>query len=44
MRILLDECVHARLKRELSSHDVRTVREMGWDGIKNGKLLALAEQ
>jgi hypothetical protein len=27
------------LKRELSGFEVRTVAEMGWSGIKNGKLL-----
>ncbi len=44
MRILLDECLDWRLGRELQGHDVQTVREMGWDGIRNGKLLSLAEQ
>ncbi len=42
MRVLLDECVPKRLKRELTGHDVSTVPDMGWAGIKNGKLLALA--
>ena len=41
MRILLDECVPRPLRREFSSHDVRTIREMGWAGKKNGELLAL---
>jgi hypothetical protein len=41
MRILLDECVPRPLKRELASHDVHTVPEMGWSGKKNGELLAL---
>jgi len=41
MRILLDECVPQPLRRELTSHDVRTIREMGWAGKKNGELLAL---
>jgi hypothetical protein len=41
MRILLDECVPRRLRRELPGHDVRTVPEMGWSGKKNGELLAL---
>jgi hypothetical protein len=41
MRILLDECVPRRLRRELAGHDVRTVPEMGWSGKKNGELLAL---
>lgn len=43
MRVLLDECVPRRLKRELSEHEVVTVTEHGWSGIKNGRLLALAE-
>src|SRR5437868_6911762 len=41
MRILLDECVPRPLKRELSSHDVHTVPEMGWAGKKNDELLRL---
>lgn len=43
MRILLDECVPARLGRELVEHEVRTVPEMGWASRANGELLALAE-
>ena len=43
MRLLLDECVPKRLKRELPGHEVRTVQDMGWAGIKNGALLALAD-
>ena len=42
MRLLLDECVPTRLKRALPSHQVSTVVEEGWSGIKNGKLLAFA--
>ncbi len=42
MRLLLDESVPARLRRALPNHSVRTVGEMGWSGVKNGKLLALA--
>ena len=41
MRILLDECVPARLRRDLPGHDVQTVPGAGWAGIKNGKLLRL---
>jgi len=44
MRLLLDECVPARLRRALPSHDVSTVVVEGWSGVKNGKLLALAAQ
>ncbi|MGH9944609.1 MAG: DUF5615 family PIN-like protein [Pyrinomonadaceae bacterium] len=43
MRLLLDECVDRRLARELSGHEVKTVPQMGWAGIKNGRLLTLAE-
>ena len=42
MRLLLDECVPARLRQALPSHQVSTVVQEGWSGIKNGKLLALA--
>ena len=41
MKILLDECVTKHLKPFLSEHEVVTVREMGWSGVKNGKLLTL---
>ena len=41
MRVLLDECLPARLRRDLSSHEVTTVPQAGWVGIKNGKLLRL---
>lgn len=42
MHLLLDESVPNRFRRSLPNHEVRTVVEMGWSGIKNGKLLALA--
>jgi hypothetical protein len=42
MRLLLDESVPAKLRRALATHAVRTAVEMGWSGVKNGKLLALA--
>lgn len=44
MKILLDECVDWRLAHEITGHQVKTAREMGWDTIKNGELLALAEK
>ncbi len=43
MKLLLDECVPKRLKYRMSGHDVVTVVEAGWSGIKNGKLLSLAD-
>jgi len=42
VRVLLDECLLRRLKRELVGHDARTVPEMGWASKRNGELLALA--
>jgi predicted nuclease of predicted toxin-antitoxin system len=44
MRILLDECVPVRLRRYLLGHETRSVFQQGWAGIKNGKLLQLAQQ
>ena len=44
MRVLLDECLPRRLKREVDAGSVRTVPEAGWAGTKNGTLLRLAEQ
>ena len=44
MRILLDECLPKRLKRDLVGHVARTVPEMGWASKKNGELLVLAER
>jgi predicted nuclease of predicted toxin-antitoxin system len=41
MRILLDECLLARLRRDLPGHEVQTVPRAGCSGIKNGKLLRL---
>src|SRR5260221_3521731 len=41
MKILLDECVTKHLKPHLNNHEVFTVREMQWSGIKNGKLMTL---
>jgi predicted nuclease of predicted toxin-antitoxin system len=39
MRILLDECVDARLRRDMPGHTVQTVSHAGWAGVSNGKLL-----
>jgi predicted nuclease of predicted toxin-antitoxin system len=41
MRLLLDESVPSRLRRSFPEHEVHTVVEAGWSGVKNGKLLAL---
>src|SRR5438067_9457310 len=42
MKILLDECVTRYLKRDLAAHDVSTVEEAGFKGLKNGRLLQAA--
>ena len=42
MRILLDENLNWRLKRELPGHDVESVTQIGWAGIQNGALLRQA--
>ncbi len=44
MRVLLDECVDWRLLRDLTGHDVKTARQMGWSEVKNGKLLRLTAE
>jgi hypothetical protein len=44
MRLILDECIDRRLARDLAGHEVKTVPQMGWAGIKNGRLLALVEE
>jgi len=42
MRVLLDECVSRALRAELPGHEVKTIAEAGWAGVKNGGLLQLA--
>jgi predicted nuclease of predicted toxin-antitoxin system len=44
MKLLLDECIDRRLARDLPGHFVRTVPQMGWATIKNGRLLRRAEK
>jgi hypothetical protein len=43
-RLLLDESVPAGLRYLLTAFEVKTAPEMGWAGVSNGRLLALAEQ
>jgi hypothetical protein len=44
VRVLLDECVDWHLARALMDHEVKTARQMGWTGLKNGELLSLASR
>ncbi len=39
MRVLLDECVTGYLKRDFTGHEVLTVEEAGFKGLKNSRLL-----
>ncbi len=42
MKLLLDENLPVKLVSSFDIvHEVRTVREAGWSGVKNGQLLAL---
>ncbi len=43
MKVLLDECLPRKLKREVEANFVQTVPEAGWASQKNGALLRLAE-
>ena len=43
MRVLIDECLPKKLKRELPGHQVMTVQERGWSSKKNGELLRLLQ-
>ena len=42
MKVLLDECLPVDFRLLLAGHDVNTVVYVGWAGVKNGRLLALA--
>lgn len=44
MRVLLDECITRYLKRDFSGHEVLTVEEAGFKGLKNGRLLQAASE
>ncbi|CAN5782366.1 hypothetical protein BH10BAC2_BH10BAC2_35550 [soil metagenome] len=41
MKLLLDENLPKRLKDDFPNHEIYTVRDKGWNGIKNGELLQL---
>jgi hypothetical protein len=44
VRVLLDENLDHSLRKLLTGHDVVTVTFMGWAGLQNGELLAIAEE
>ncbi|TCZ67735.1 DUF5615 family PIN-like protein [Flaviaesturariibacter aridisoli] len=41
MKLLLDENLPKRLKLDFPDHETYTVRDKGWNGIKNGQLMQL---
>jgi len=43
VRLLLDECLDRRLATNIQGHDVKTVPDAGWAGLKNGDLLSRAQ-
>ena len=43
MKVLLDENLTHRLRKNLGEHEVFTVAYKGWAGLKNGDLLRRAE-
>jgi len=44
VRILLDENLDCRLRRDLPGHTVESAPLIGWAGLKNSALLAEAEK
>jgi len=44
VRILLDENLDWRLRRDLPGHTVESVPLIGWAGLKNGALLTEAQK
>lgn len=43
MTVLLDESVPRLVQERLPQLAIRTVQELGWNGLKNGELLKRAE-
>jgi hypothetical protein len=44
LKVALDEGVPEGLIEHLSGHDVQSVRQLGWKGVKNGQLLTFIER
>ena len=43
MRVILDHCTPATIRRHLPEHEVLTAAQMGWQTHQNGDLIAAAE-
>ena len=44
MKLLLDENLPKRLKQDFPENDVHTVREMGWNGLRDAALMSEASK
>jgi len=44
VRVLFDTCVPRPLRKSLPGHDIKTAQEMGWDRLRNGDLIQMAEE
>ena len=44
MRVLFDTCVPRPLRKSLLGHEIKTAQEMGWDRLRNGDLIQVAEE
>jgi hypothetical protein len=44
VKVLLDENLAQRLRKNLGTHEVFTVGYLGWAGLRNGELLRIAEE
>ena len=44
MTVLFDTCVPRPLRKSLPGHDIKTAQEMGWDRLRNGDLIQMAEE
>lgn len=42
MKIFLDNCLDWRVRRLLTEHEVTHAKDIGWQKLENGKLLAAA--
>lgn len=43
MRVLFDQATPVPIRSHLDQHEVSTVSQQGWNRLKNGELLAVAE-
>lgn len=44
MKLLLDECLPRKLARAFAGHEIFTINEAGFQGLKNGKLIQSASE